>query len=147
VGFDSDLYHLASRSTHGTEPTLDLVTHPDATAAQAVMDALCAGFRLRDAGRLAALYREDVEFVVVNRNNPPSKRLVIHGREGVRRLFEDMCSREMTHDVSRMIVSPGSIAFATTCNYPDGCCVMGISLATVVDGLISREFSVDCWDE
>jgi len=119
----------------------------DTAAAQAVMDALRAGFRLRDAAMLAALYREDAEYVVVNRNNPPSKRLVIQGRDGVRRLFEDMCSREMTHDVSQTIVAAGSIAFVTTCRYPDGCCVMGISRATVEDGLISREFSVDCWDE
>jgi ketosteroid isomerase-like protein len=130
-----------------TESTDQPVAPSDTAAEQAVMDALRAGFRLRDAALLAALYREDVEYVVVNRNNPPSKRLVIRGREGVRRLFEDMCSREMTHDVSQAIVAAGSIAFVTTCRYPDGCCVMGISRATVEDGLISREFSVDCWDE
>ena len=118
-----------------------------ADAEQAVIDGLRAAYKSRDAAQLASFYREDAEFVIVNRNNPPSKRLVVRGREGVRQVFEDICSREMTHELTQATVSPGSIAFLVTCNYPDGCCVMGITLATVEDGLISREVTIDCWDE
>jgi ketosteroid isomerase-like protein len=122
--------------------------HPtSARAEQAVVDGLRSAYKERDAARLASLYREDAEFVIVNRNNPPSKRLVVRGREAVRQVFEDICSREMSHELSQATVSPGSIAFMVTCHYPDGCCVMGITLATVEDGLISREISIDCWDE
>ena len=101
----------------------------------------------RDARALTALYADDAEYTVVNRNNPPSKRLVLRGRSAVAAMYEDMCGREMTHALSDIVIGKGSVAYVTTCRYPDGCVVVGINLATLRDGLITREFSVDCWDE
>jgi ketosteroid isomerase-like protein len=111
------------------------------------MNALTEAFRRRDAPALTALYADDAECTIVNRNNPPSKRLILRGRSAVGAMIEEMCAREMTHALSDTMVCAGSIAFVTTCRYPDGCVVIGASIATVQGGLITRELSVDCWDE
>jgi hypothetical protein len=53
----------------------------------------------------------------------------------------------MTHEIVRMVSGPGSLAYRVNCRDPDGCNVVGVYLATVKDGRIVSEFSVDCWDE
>lgn len=114
---------------------------------QAVLEAIRKGYKNRDAAVLMSVYADDVEYTVVNRNNPPAKRLVLRGREAVKRMYEDLCAREMKHQVDRTIVSDGSIAWQTLCQYPDGCQVVALNIARVRNGRIVNEFSVDCWDE
>lgn len=113
----------------------------------AVLEAIRSGFNNRDAALLASVYAEDAEYTIVNRNNPPAKRLVLHGREAIRRMFEDMCAREMTHQLAHTMAGEGAIAYSTLCQYPDGCQVVGLNMATLKNGRIVSEFSVDCWDE
>jgi hypothetical protein len=120
---------------------------PGVSPEQAILDALRSGYRARDPAAIASLYHDDVEYRAVNRNNPPSKPLVMRGREAVRRLLDDLCAREMTHEVVRSVAGAGSIAYSIECRYPDGCLVVGAYLATVKDGRIVSELSVDCWDE
>jgi hypothetical protein len=122
-------------------------SRPGVSPEQAILDAIRAGFRARDPALIAGVYHADVEFRVINRNNPPAKPLVLRGADAVRRMFDDLCSREMTHDVVRSVVGVGSIAYAIECRYPDGCQVVGLNVATVKDGRIVNELSVDCWDE
>jgi hypothetical protein len=119
----------------------------DRSKESAVLDAIRKGYGERDAELLASLYAENVEFTICNRNNPPAKRLVLRGREAVRRMFEDLCTREMTHQIRNMTVGDGSIAFSAHCQYPDGCQVVAINIATLKNGSIVSEISVDCWDE
>ena len=113
----------------------------------AVLESIRSGYSHRDAAQLAGAYADDAEYIIVNRNNPPKKRLVLRGREAIRRMFEDLCAREMTHQLAQTMVGEDSIAFSTLCQYPDGCQVVALNMATLKDGLIVREFSVDCWDE
>jgi ketosteroid isomerase-like protein len=117
------------------------------SAERAVLEALRKGYQGRDAALLASVYAEDAEVTICNRNNPPAKRLVLRGREAVRRMFEDMCAREMTHQIRHTTVGDGSIAFSAHCQYPDGCQVVGLNIATLKNGRIVSEISVDCWDE
>jgi ketosteroid isomerase-like protein len=117
------------------------------SAEEAVLEALRSGFRDRDAARVASVYADDVVSTIVNRNNPPSRPLVLRGRDAVTRMVEDLCSREMTHQISRVVVGDGSLAYRVECRYPDGCNVVGMYMATVEGGRIVKEFSVDCWDE
>lgn len=119
----------------------------DGSVEQAVLEAIRSGYRNRDAALLASVYAEDAEFTIANRNNPPAKRLVLRGRAAIRSMFEDICAREMTHQLARAMASENAIAYSTHCQYPDGCQVIGINMATLRDGLIISEFSVDCWDE
>lgn len=111
------------------------------------MEAIRKGYKNRDAALLMSVYADDVEYTVVNRNNPPAKRLVLRGREAVQRMYEDLCAREMTHQLVRTMVSDGAIAWQTLCQYPDGCQVVALNMASIRNGRIVNEFSVDCWDE
>jgi hypothetical protein len=62
-------------------------------------------------------------------------------------MFEDLCRREMTHQLANATVGDGSIAFSAHCRYPDGCQVVALNIATLKNGRIASEISVDCWDE
>ena len=112
-----------------------------------VMETIRKGYQGRDAALLASVYAEDVEFTICNRNNPPGKRLILRGREAVRRMLEDLCAREMTHQMDNVTLGEGSIAFSTHCAYPDGYRVVALNIATLKKGRIVSELSVDCWDE
>lgn len=117
------------------------------SAEEAVLEALRSGYRDRDAAKVASVYAEDVEITIVNRNNPPSRPLVVRGRKAFMSLIEDICSREMTHQIERVVVGEGSLAYRVACRYPDGCKVVGLYMAAIKDGRIVNESSVDCWDE
>lgn len=112
-----------------------------------VMETLRQGYHMRDAALIASIYAEDVELTICNRNNPPSRRLVLRGRDAVRKMLDDLCAREMTHKVGHMTLGDGTIAFSFNCQYPDGCQVVALNIATLSKGRIVSEISVDCWDE
>jgi SnoaL-like domain len=117
------------------------------SAEETVLEALRAGYGKRDPAQVMSVYAENVECTIVNRNNPPARPLVLRGREELRRMVEDICSREMTHQIVRVVLGAGALAYRVDCRYPDGCNVVGLYMATVAGGCIVSEFSVDCWDE
>ena len=119
----------------------------ESTPEARVLEGIRLGMQRRDAGLLAGLYAEQCECTVVNRNNPPSKPLILRGRAEIRRLFDDICGREMTHEVTRMLAGNGAASFSLRCRYPDGCTLVAMSMLTIEAGLIVSELSVDCWDE
>ncbi len=119
----------------------------DRPSGDVLLDALRSGYRDRDVQKVMSAYAEDVECTVVNRNNPPSRPLVLRGRAALRRMIEDICSREMTHGIRDVVAGEGSLAYRVECRYPDGCNVVGLYMATIEKGLIVREYSIDCWDE
>ena len=92
-------------------------------------------------------YAEDVEFIIVNRNYPPSNPLLRKGRAAVLAMYQDLCSREMMHKVTSIVVGPEGFAIRESCQYPDGARVLGHVIAEMRDGKIVRQFNVDCWDE
>ena len=67
--------------------------------------------------------------------------------KAVQEMFADLCSREMTHEVVNAVAGANAIAYVIRCRYPDGCNVIGLYNATLRDGRIVSEISVDCWDE
>lgn len=120
---------------------------PGRTSEEALLEALRSGYADRDVAKVMSAYAEHVECTIVNRNNPPSRPLVLRGQAALRGMIGDICSREMTHGIRDVVSGDGSLAYRVECSYPDGCKVVGIYMATVKDGLIVRELSVDCWDE
>jgi ketosteroid isomerase-like protein len=114
---------------------------------QRIIDALRKGYHDCDAALLASLYADDAEIMIFNRNNPPSKSMVVRGRDAILRMFEDVCGREMTHRIDDVTVGTGAVAFSAHCSYPDGCQVVGLNRASVENGRIVREINVNCWDE
>ena len=114
---------------------------------ESVLATIREGFHKRDAAMLASVYTDDVEYIIINRNNPPSKRMVLRGRKAVQEMFADLCAREMTHELVNVVAGSNAIAYVIRCRYPDGCNVVGLYNATLKDGRIVGEISVDCWDE
>lgn len=115
--------------------------------AAAVCETLKRGLEERDAELAASVYADDVEFLIVNRNYPPSNPLLRKGRAAVLAMYQDICSREMMHKVTSIVVGPEGFAIRESCQYPDGGRVLGHVIAEMRNGKIVRQFNVDCWDE
>ena len=101
----------------------------------------------RDARLLASLYHPDCEHVLINRNSPPSRPVVLRGKAAVAAMWEEDCARDMAHRVESIITSGDRVAWHLTCLYPDGTRVAAMGCAQVVDGLIRQETTIECWDE
>jgi len=101
----------------------------------------------RDAAYVLALYADDAEIRVVDRNNPPRSPQIFHGKEEIRPWIEDVFAREMTHKILDPVIGDGRIAMTEACLYPDGTNVLCSCTAEVRDGLIARQSIVQVWDE
>ena len=110
-------------------------------------EALRRGIEERDATTLLGLYAEDAELQVVDRNDQPSNPKVIRGRSAIGEYFADVCGRDMTHKIRRLVVSGNNVAFVQACRYPSGAQVLCIAVLDLKDGLITRQSGVQAWDE
>ncbi len=100
-----------------------------------------------DEATLVALYADDAQLTIVDRNRPPSKPTVLSGKPAIAEYYHDVCSRAMTHKVEQPIVGQDAIAFTEACRYPDGVRVLSANLLTLRDGKIARHTLVQAWDE
>jgi hypothetical protein len=110
-------------------------------------EALRRGIEERDATTLLGLYAEDAELHVTDRNDQPSHPKIIRGRTAIGEYFADVCGRDMTHTIERLVVSAGHAAFVQNCRYPGGARVLCIAVLDLKDGLITRQSGVQAWDE
>lgn len=101
----------------------------------------------RDSERLSGFYTDDAELVLVDRDNPPGTPRVLRGRRAIAGHHRDICSRDMTHRVTRELVSGPRAAVAEECRYPDGACVLGLAVLELADGRIASHLAVQAWDE
>jgi hypothetical protein len=101
----------------------------------------------RDAAALLGLYAEDAELHVVDSNDQPSHPKVIRGRAAIGEYFADVCGRDMTHKIERLVVGGNGAAFVQACQYPSGARVMCAAVLDLKDGLITRQSGVQAWDE
>ena len=109
--------------------------------------ALRRGIEERDAATLLGLYAEDAEFQVCDRYDQPSTPKVIRGRDAIGEYLADVCGRDMTHEIRRLVVSENNAAFVQACRYPSGAQVLCIAVLDLKDGLITRQSGVQAWDE
>ena len=110
-------------------------------------EAFRRGIEERDASRLLALYAEDAELHVVDRNDQPSHPKIVRGRAAIGEYFADVCGRDMTHRIERLVVGDGTAAFVQACQYPAGGRVLCLAVLDLRDGLIVRQSGVQAWDE
>jgi hypothetical protein len=110
-------------------------------------EALRRGIEERDATTLLGLYAEDAELHVVDRNDQPSDPKIVRGRGAIGEYFADVCGRDMTHKITRLVVGDNNAAFVQTCRYPSGAQVLCIAVLDLKDGLITRQSGVQAWDE
>ena len=100
-----------------------------------------------DYDALVALYAEDTEFRMVNKNSTPSSPMVLHGKEEISELLRDVCGRAMAHHVEDEIVGENRVAFNEACEYPDGLKVLTATTLELRDGMIVGQTNIEAWDE
>jgi SnoaL-like domain len=100
-----------------------------------------------DAETLVSLYAEDAEMTIVDRDRPPREPLRLVGKPAIANFWQDVCSREMSHEVGQEVVGPDRAAFVERCLYPDGCNVLSAMTLELRGGLIVRHLTIQAWDE
>ena len=112
------------------------------------VQALRSAIEGTDLDALVDLYADDAEIVSVDRSNTPRRPRVLKGKEAIRRHFADVCSRDMSHHLERVVVSDGAAAFAEACRYADGTNVLCMATVEVgIDGRIARQLDISAWDD
>jgi len=110
-------------------------------------EAFRRGIEERDAATLMGLYAQDAELHVVDRNDQPSHPKIVRGRAAIGEYFAEVCGRDMTHKLERLVVTGGNAAFIQACRYPSGASVRCVAVLDLKDGLITRQAGVQAWDE
>ncbi|MFD9429365.1 nuclear transport factor 2 family protein [Streptomyces sp. NPDC060002] len=96
---------------------------------------------------LLSLYADDAELNVIDHNSQPSRPTVLHGRDEIGRMLDDVYSRDMTHKLEECIVQGDRAAFSESCRYTDGVRVLAESMITLRDGKIVEQTMIQAWDE
>ncbi|MFI6013131.1 nuclear transport factor 2 family protein [Streptomyces sp. NPDC051243] len=96
---------------------------------------------------LLSLYADDAELRVVNRNSQPSHPRVLHGRNEIAEMLDDVYSRDMTHKLEGCVIQGNRAAYSESCQYADGVRVLSESMVTLRDGKISQQILIEAWDE
>ena len=109
--------------------------------------ALKRGLEERDVDAQLGLYDEHAEVQLVDRVNTPRAPHLLRGRDEIREWLEDVCSRDMTHEVQTPVVAHGAVAFTEACRYPDGTNVLCATVLELADSRIVRQVVVQAWDE
>ncbi|MER6960053.1 MULTISPECIES: nuclear transport factor 2 family protein [unclassified Streptomyces] len=119
------------------------------TAAGSAFDTetLRRGVEGQTATTLLSLYADDAELRVVDHNTQPSQPRVLHGRDEIAQLLEDVYSRDMTHKLEECIVQGDRAAYSESCQYADGVRVLAESMITLRDGKIVEQTLIQAWDE
>jgi hypothetical protein len=101
----------------------------------------------RDADAQLSLYAADAEVRLVDRIHTPRSPRELRGRDEIRDWIDDVCARDMTHQVQTPVVGDGALAFTEACRYPDGTNVLSATVLELSGGRIARQLAVQAWDE
>ncbi|BET45755.1 nuclear transport factor 2 family protein [Kitasatospora aureofaciens] len=110
-------------------------------------EALRRGIEGETAAPLLSLYARDAEVRIVDRYDQPSRPKVLHGRDEIAEMLDDVYSRDMTHRMGRCVVQGDQVAFSEECTYPDGVRVLAESMLSLRDGEIVEQTMIQAWDE
>lgn len=110
-------------------------------------EALRRGIEGDSAAALLSLYADDAELRVVDRNTQPSHPKIVHGRDQITELYNDIYSRDMTHTLEQCVVQGDHVAYTESCEYPDGVKVLANSMMSLRDGKIVDHTLIQAWDE
>ncbi len=100
----------------------------------------------RDADGVAAWYEADAVLTIADRDHPPATPQVYRGAEQIHRYYADVCSRNINHRVTDIVVDTSHLAFIQHCRYPDGNAVVCATVAELNGSLIHRQTVVQAWD-
>ncbi|MDH6514582.1 ketosteroid isomerase-like protein [Streptomyces sp. SAI-208] len=110
-------------------------------------ETLRSGVEGKSAANLLSLYADDAEIRVVDRNSQPSHPTVLHGRDQISAMLDDVYSRDMTHKLEQCVMEGDHVAFSESCLYSDGVRVLSESMLTLRDGKIVEQTMIQAWDE
>ncbi|PZT71214.1 nuclear transport factor 2 family protein [Streptomyces sp. SW4] len=96
---------------------------------------------------LVSLYADDARVRIVDRNTQPSHPRVLHGRDEIAEMLDDIYSRDMTHKLEGCVVQGDRAAYSESCAYPDGARVLAESMMSLRDGKIVDQTLIQAWDE
>jgi hypothetical protein len=117
-----------------------------ATSAGVDIDALRTAIEARDADGIAAWYAPDAALTILDRDHPPAAPAVHLGVDAIRAYYQEICGRNVSHEVRDAVASPGGFAFTQHCRYPDGTAVLCATVARTQDGKIHSQTAVQVWD-
>ncbi|MGW0812179.1 nuclear transport factor 2 family protein [Streptomyces viridiviolaceus] len=110
-------------------------------------ETLRRGIEGETAETLLSLYADDAEIRIVDRYAQPSSPKVLHGRDEIAEMLDDVYSRDMTHRMEHCVVQGDHVAFTESCAYPDGVRVLAESMMSLRDGKIVEQTTIQAWDE
>jgi ketosteroid isomerase-like protein len=110
------------------------------------LEALRRAIEERDAAGMLALYADDAEVRLADRDDTPGNPRVLSGKEEIRAFVQDVCARDMTHRVEHAVADGDRASFLEACSYPDGTNVLCAAALDLRDGLIVRQVGVQAWD-
>lgn len=101
----------------------------------------------RDGQALSEFYSENAVLTIIDKHNPPSRPRELTGKAEISEFWNDVCSREMKHNVDATVTEGDRISLTETCAYPDGTRVFCAAMIDVSDGSIVRQTMIQAWDE
>lgn len=110
------------------------------------LEALRRGHTEHDAATLAKLYADDAVVEIIDTTSPPSNPRRLEGIDAIRAYYDDVCSRDMTHEVQGAFTDGDHLAFRVACQYDTGERVLTSETCQVEDGRIVHETLVQAWD-
>jgi hypothetical protein len=110
-------------------------------------ETLRRGIEGNTGNTLLALYADDAEIRIIDRDSQPSHPKVLHGRPAIAELLDDVYSRDMTHKLEQCIIQGDHAAFTESCEYADGVRVLAESMITLREGKIAEQIMIQAWDE
>lgn len=101
----------------------------------------------RDAATLLNLYADDADIDIADHESQPSRPRTLHGRAEISAYLDDVCGRDMKHQVDHFVVDADTAAYQELCEYPDGTKVRYVGVLDLHDGRITHQSGVQAWDE
>ncbi len=101
----------------------------------------------RDLDLLLGLYDPAAEVVVVNKNTPPSRPFSTEGWQELETYFQEICGRDLTHQIGDEVLGDGRVSYTELCAYPTGEKVFTANVLEIADGAITKHTLIETWDE
>ncbi len=117
------------------------------TSTQFDLAAYTRAIEERDAATQVSMYADDAEVTLADRITQPGSPRVLHGRGEIATWIEELCARDMVHDVQTTVADAGGAACVVACRYAGGTNVLCAAVLTLRDGHIAKLTGVQAWDE
>ncbi len=111
------------------------------------LDRLARAAEERDAATQLAMYSPEAIVTIVDKLAQPGSPRVLRTHEQIKDWLEDVCGRDMTHQVGHRVSDETGAAYTLACRYPDGTRVLCATVIELDGGLISGQTVVQVWDE